>query len=165
MQCESTYHLSRKISCRCLTDSSQIHPCAAAALLCRTAVPHRNWCQITPNAKLRDSSIYLDSYQKHEKLNRGRSWQEAGRRLHRHLVESSVHAHPDPILRPKSTEAAAAVASAASFWADSFLQLNVSHLGSLPPTYSRGCWSLEIGRSRWWASLIADLPFEMHFCK
>ena len=161
MQCESTYHLSRKISCRCLTDSSQIHPCAAPP---RRSLPQ--WCKITPNAKLRDSSIYLDSYQKHEKLNRGRSWQEAGRRLHRHLVESSVHAHPDPILRPKSTRLRLRLRqSPPSFWADSFLQLNVSHLGSLPPTYSGGCWPLDIGRSGWWASLIADLPFEMHFCK
>ena len=162
MQCNARAHITyhgRYLAGALLTQAKSI------------LVPRRRrrsspqWCKITPNAKLRDSSIYLDSYQKHEKLNRGRSWQEAGRRLHRHLVESSVHAHPDPILRPKSTEAAAAVASAASFWADSFLQLNVSHLGSLPPTYKGGCWPLDIVRSRWWASLIADLPFEMHFCK
>lgn len=162
MQCNARAHITyhgRYLAGALLTQAKSI-----LVPRCRRRRSSPQWCKITPNAKLRDSSIYLDSYQKHEKLNRGRSWQEAERRLHRHLVESSVHAHPDPILRPKSTRLRLRQPPP-SFWADSFLQLNVSHLGSLPPTYSRGCWPLDIGRSRWWASLIADLPFEMHFCK
>ena len=54
------------------------------------------------NTKLR----MADSYQKLEKMNRGRRWQEIGPLSLRHLVESSVYAH-NQILRLTEATAAA----------------------------------------------------------